>query len=91
MNEVFGNAKIIDPGNSRVFQGTVVVRDGLIADVVEGALDVGVTVDCGGHFLAPGIVDIGVKVCEPGERHKESFGYSRDETLVMVSAKGNPK
>ena len=26
-----------------------------------------------GAFLAPGIVDIGVKVCEPGERHKESF------------------
>ena len=23
--------------------------------------------------LAPGIVDIGVKVCEPGEKHKESF------------------
>ena len=31
------------------------------------------TVDCGGHCLAPGIVDIGVKVCEPGERHKESY------------------
>ena len=24
-------------------------------------------------YLAPGIIDIGVKVCEPGERHKESF------------------
>jgi len=29
--------------------------------------------DCGGRYLAPGIVDIGVKVSEPGERHKESF------------------
>jgi dihydroorotase len=29
--------------------------------------------DCSGHILAPGIVDIGVKVCEPGERHKESY------------------
>ncbi|WP_147126081.1 dihydroorotase [Shimia ponticola] len=74
MNEVFGNAKIVDPGQGRVITGTVVVRDGVIADVVEGALDNGVTVDCGGHYLAPGIVDIGVKVCEPGERHKESFG-----------------
>jgi dihydroorotase len=26
-----------------------------------------------GKYLAPGIVDIGTKVCEPGERHKESF------------------
>ncbi|BBU58337.1 dihydroorotase [Mameliella alba] len=31
-------------------------------------------VDAGNAFLAPGIVDIGVKVCEPGERHKESYG-----------------
>ena len=30
-------------------------------------------VDCGEKCLAPGIVDIGVKVSEPGERHKESF------------------
>ena len=30
-------------------------------------------IDCGGQCLAPGIVDIGVKVCEPGERHKESY------------------
>ncbi len=29
--------------------------------------------DCGGRYLAPGIIDIGVKVGEPGERHKESF------------------
>ncbi|PHQ84262.1 MAG: dihydroorotase [Thalassobium sp.] len=29
--------------------------------------------DCNGKCLAPGIVDIGVKVSEPGERHKESF------------------
>ncbi len=29
--------------------------------------------DCAGKYLAPGIVDIGVKVSEPGERHKESF------------------
>ncbi|MEL6587790.1 MAG: dihydroorotase, partial [Pseudomonadota bacterium] len=74
MNEVFGNAKVIDPGAGSVTHGTVVVRDGVIADVIDGALDVGVTVDCGGQYLAPGIVDIGVKVCEPGERHKESFG-----------------
>ena len=37
-------------------------------------LSVDQTVNCNGKCLAPGIVDIGVKVCEPGERHKESFG-----------------
>jgi dihydroorotase len=30
-------------------------------------------IDAGGLCLAPGIVDWGVKVGEPGERHKESF------------------
>ena len=33
----------------------------------------GKVIDCKGMCLAPGIVDIGVKVCEPGEKHKESF------------------
>ncbi|MGB0532924.1 MAG: dihydroorotase [Paracoccaceae bacterium] len=30
-------------------------------------------IECNGKYLAPGLVDIGVKICEPGERHKESF------------------
>ena len=30
-------------------------------------------IDCEQNCLAPGIVDIGVKIGEPGERHKESF------------------
>jgi dihydroorotase len=30
-------------------------------------------IDCGGKCLAPGIVDWGVKIGEPGERHRESF------------------
>jgi dihydroorotase len=30
--------------------------------------------DAQGKCVAPGIVDIGVKICEPGERHKESYG-----------------
>jgi dihydroorotase len=30
-------------------------------------------IDCGGQCLAPGMVDWGVKIGEPGERHKESF------------------
>ena len=41
-----------------------------IAEVFEGDRP---GLDCGGRCLAPGIIDIGVKVGEPGERHKESF------------------
>lgn len=40
-------------------------------------------IDCHGACLAPGIVDLGVKVGEPGERHKESF-----RTAGRAAAKG---
>jgi dihydroorotase len=51
----------------------VTISDGLIA-ALDGPVPKGATViDCGGKCLAPGIVDLGVKVGEPGERHKESF------------------
>ncbi len=71
---LFLNARLIDPeGAERV--GDLLVRDGQIVAFgpevqADGPAD---AVDCGGHCLAPGIVDIGVKVSEPGERHKESF------------------
>ncbi|MGB2200143.1 MAG: dihydroorotase [Pseudooceanicola atlanticus] len=65
------NLRLIDPETGEETRGGVTLRDGVITDRHEG---VGGGVDCGGLCLAPGIVDIGVKVCEPGERHKESFG-----------------
>lgn len=76
MTLVLRNARIIDPEGDRAFDGAVIVEAGRIARIVPagGALPDGAeTIDCGGRCLAPGIVDLGVKVCEPGERHKESF------------------
>jgi len=64
------NARVVDPEGDRIFEGGVVIADGRIAEVFEGA---GAGADCCGMYLAPGIVDLGVKVGEPGERHKESF------------------
>ena len=72
---LFTNARLIDPEAGTVTEGGVLVRDGMIAGHLtpaEAAPEAEI-VDCGGQMLAPGIVDIGVKVCEPGERHKESF------------------
>jgi dihydroorotase len=31
------------------------------------------TIDCQGQYISPGLIDLGVKVGEPGERHKESY------------------
>ena len=64
------NARLVDPEGDRIVTGGLVIRDGLIAEVFEGHRPGN---DCGGKHLAPGIIDIGVKVGEPGERHKESF------------------
>ncbi len=67
----FINARLIDPEAGSDEPGELWVRDGKIvapADAAEAE-----TIDCRGKCLAPGIVDIGVKVCEPGERHKESY------------------
>lgn len=64
------NARVVDPEADRVFAGGVVVAGGVIREVFEGGRP---GEDCRGRHLAPGIIDIGVKIGEPGERHKESF------------------
>ena len=68
---IFTNARLIDPEKGTDTIGTLAVKDGKIAG--PQGLDGAVQIDCDGKCLAPGIVDIGVKVSEPGERHKESF------------------
>ncbi|WP_171130996.1 MULTISPECIES: dihydroorotase [unclassified Ruegeria] len=71
----FINARLIDPEAGTEAPGWLQVADGRIAAKGDGTVPVGdhKVIDCQGHCLAPGIVDIGVKVCEPGERHKESY------------------
>jgi len=64
------NARLVDPEGDRVVDGGLVIEDGRITEVFEGLRP---GQDCGGRHLAPGLVDIGVKIGEPGERHKESF------------------
>ncbi len=72
---LFTNARLIDPEAGSDAPGSLLVEDGRIAAAGgEIAVPEGTRrVDCQGKCLAPGVVDIGVKVCEPGERHKESY------------------
>ncbi len=74
------NARLIDPETGRDGPGALCIADGNITKVLTQDTDLEDKMfrarnifDCGGKCLAPGIVDLGVKVCEPGERHKESF------------------
>jgi len=83
---LFTNARLIDPEYETDSSGYLLVQNGTIAGKFPESLPIGQilkdrgiapenieTIDCRGRCLAPGIVDIGVKVCEPGERHKESY------------------
>lgn len=85
MSLLFTNARLIDPENQTETLGALLVNEGVIValgDSVDAPSDAQV-VDCGGKYLAPGIVDMGVKVCEPGERHKESY-----KTAGLAAAAG---
>ncbi|MGV6839808.1 MAG: dihydroorotase [Planktomarina sp.] len=66
---LFENARLIDPETGTDAIGSLRIENGEITAPGPAAE----TIDCGGLCLAPGIVDVGVKVSEPGERHKESF------------------
>ena len=69
----FQNARLIDPEGQADEPGSLTLRDGRI-EAVNGDAPAGAElVDCGGKCLAPGLIDWGVKIGEPGERHKESF------------------
>ena len=76
MTLLLTNALLIDPEAGTETPGWLRIRDGVITATGQGAAQAAEgeeVVDCREKHLAPGIVDIGVKVCEPGERHKESF------------------
>ena len=76
MTTIFTNARLIDPVALTDSRGGLLIADGVIQKVFEGDAqppDNATVVDCSGMCLAPGIIDVGVKVSEPGERHKESF------------------
>jgi dihydroorotase len=73
MTLLLTNSRLIDPENGTGSPGSLLIRDGLIAALNGPAPKSATIIDCHGKCLAPGIVDLGVKIGEPGERHKESF------------------
>jgi len=74
MTTVLANARLIDPEALTDTPGSLLIEGDTIAALGDITAPKGARViDCGGLCLAPGIVDLGVKVGEPGERHKESF------------------
>ena len=69
MKTLLTNAKVIDPVTETISDGEVMFEDGVI--IPKETADE--TFDCQGQYICPGLIDLGVKVGEPGERHKESY------------------
>ncbi len=69
------NARLFDPESGLDETGTLITEGDKIADfgakvkAPEGAE----VVDCGGHLLTPGLLDIQVHFREPGQEHKETI------------------
>lgn len=68
----FTNALLIDPEGGEHLSSLTVEGETITAIGAEAPARATV-LDAQGHCLAPGIIDWGVKIGEPGERHRESF------------------
>ena len=71
------HARLIDPETERDELGGVLIENGLIADIgphlAKNAPDNTQIVDCAGHILCPGLIDMLVFTGEPGEEHRETL------------------
>ena len=66
----FLNARLIDPASGKDEPGGLLVRDGEIADLGNhlrrNAPERAKVIDCKGHVLCPGLIDMQVFTGEPG-------------------------
>ena len=73
----FLNARLIDPASGKDEPGGLLVKDGVIADLGghlrRNAPDRARVIDCKGHVLCPGLVDMQVFTGEPGQEHRETL------------------
>jgi dihydroorotase len=96
----FLNARLMDPGSKRDEPGGLLVRDGVIADLGahlrRNAPEGTRVVDCKGHVLAPGLIDMQVFTGEPGAEHRETLKTASHAaaaggvTTIVVMPDTNP-
>lgn len=94
------NARVLDPETGRDEQGGVVVARGAIADIGphlrRNAPEGAEVVDCRGHVLCPGLVDMQVFIGEPGGEHRETLKTASHAaaaggvTTIVVMPDTNP-
>src|SRR5262245_593039 len=76
------NARLLDPQTGLDQRGGLLIENGLIADLgphIEASKVGDATViDCGGHVLAPGLIDMLVSTGEPGHEHRETLATASE-------------
>ena len=74
MSTLFTNARLLDPASNLDRRGEVLADDGKIVAVGDKLKRDGAEIiDCGGHCLAPGIIDMRVQLREPGDEYQETM------------------
>ncbi len=94
------NARVIDPASNRDEPGGVLIADGVIEDIGghlrRNAPEGAEVIDCRGHVLAPGLVDVQVFTGEPGAEHRETLKTASQAaaaggvTTIIVMPDTNP-
>jgi dihydroorotase len=73
----FLNARLVDPASGKDEPGGLLVQAGLIADLGahlrRNAPEHTRIIDCQGHVLCPGLIDMQVFTGEPGQEHRETL------------------
>lgn len=75
---LLANARVVDPSRDLDQPGDVLIADGVIKDAGKNIRAAGVpegteVVDCNGHVVAPGLVDMRAFIGEPGAEHRETL------------------
>jgi len=80
------NARLLDPWTSLDQRGDLLAIDGRIAaigaEAAPGVPETAVVIECGGHCLSPGLVDMRVALREPGHEYVESLAISSQAAAV---------
>lgn len=80
---IYINARVIDPKSGYDKLSSLLTVGDKIADLGENISDEGAEViDCKGHVLAPGLIDIQVHFRYPGQTHKEDLETGSKSAVV---------
>lgn len=95
---LFTNARVIDPTSSFDGQTQVLISNGKITEIGDDLIDGfdGEIIDCDGHALCPGLIDMRVSTGEPGEEHRETLrtagraAVAGGITTIVIQPDTNP-